>query len=320
LKEIGNEVFFSSGLKSIRIPNNVEKIGNGCFYSCESLSEIIFGSESKLKEIGRSAFYSSDLKLIRIPNNIEKLGNECFNYCKFLSEVIFESESKLKEIGKSAFYSCPLKCVRSEEGLNVKYNWPKDCRIEYIPRSNNEEREKKLNISDYVIELDKEYEFVEGIGEIELWRKIETGEEVAVKNYKLERCKGNNKDIQETFVREVEALFTLCFLKCNSLTEVIFESESKLKEMGKRAFSWSGLKSIRIPNNVEKLGDGCFCNCESLSEVIFESESKLKEIGGSAFSSSGLKSIRIPNNVEKLGDGCFSWCKSLSEVIFEDRP
>jgi hypothetical protein len=86
-----------------------------------------------------------------------------------------------------------------EEGLDVKYNWPKDCLIEYILRSDNDERKKKLNISDYVIELDKEYEFVEeiGDGEVELWRKFETGEEVAVKNYKVERCKGSNKEVED---------------------------------------------------------------------------------------------------------------------------
>jgi hypothetical protein len=50
-------------------------------------------------------------------------------------------------------------------------------------------RERELNISDYVIDLDKEYEFVEEIGEFELWRKVESGEEVAVKNYKVERGK-----------------------------------------------------------------------------------------------------------------------------------
>jgi hypothetical protein len=43
----------------------------------------------------------------------------------------------------------------------VKDDLPKDCRIEYVPRSkdnnekNSRERDVELNISDYVIELDK---------------------------------------------------------------------------------------------------------------------------------------------------------------------
>jgi hypothetical protein len=51
LKEIGDSAFSKSGIKSIRIPNNVEKIGNWCFFACESLYEVVFESDSKLKEI-----------------------------------------------------------------------------------------------------------------------------------------------------------------------------------------------------------------------------------------------------------------------------
>jgi serine/threonine protein kinase len=89
-----------------------------------------------------------------------------------------------------------------EEGFDVEYTWPMGCCIERIPRLND-------SISDHVIDLDKEYKFVEEIEEVELWRKVETGEEVAVKNYKLEKGEESDKYVQETFLREVEALFTL---------------------------------------------------------------------------------------------------------------
>jgi hypothetical protein len=122
-----------------------------CFCECKSLNEVIFESESKLKEIGQSAFRDSGLSgSIRIPNSVEKLGPRCFCGCRDLCEVIFESRSKLKEIGKKCFEFCfSLKCVKVEVGFNVKYDWPKDCRIEYIPNSRNEEGDNELNISDY---------------------------------------------------------------------------------------------------------------------------------------------------------------------------
>jgi hypothetical protein len=94
-----------------------------------------------LKEIGAETFRDSGLKSIRIPNNVEKVGDGCFCECKSLSEVIFESECKLKEIGAQTFRDCPLKCVKMEEGSNIEYIWPIKCRIEYIPRSNDDERE-----------------------------------------------------------------------------------------------------------------------------------------------------------------------------------
>jgi serine/threonine protein kinase len=111
-----------------------------------------------------------------------------------------------------------LKCVRIPEWFDVKHDLPENCCIEYVPHSKDDnekgskERDKGLNISDYLIDLDKEYEFAERIGEsgeVELWRKLSSSEEVAVKNYKLQRSKGNTQEIRNNFLREVEALFTL---------------------------------------------------------------------------------------------------------------
>jgi hypothetical protein len=72
-----------------------------------------------------------------------------------------------------------------------------------------------------------------------------------------------------------------------------------LKEIGKLAFGYSGLKSIQIPKNVGKIDEKCFFGCDSLCEIVFETPSELKEIGKLAFGNSGLKSIQIPKNVEE---------------------
>jgi hypothetical protein len=99
----------------------------------------------------------------------------------------------------------------------------------------------------------------------------------------------------------VEIIGEACFQGCESLYGVVFEWDSKLKEIGDAAFSNSGIRSIRIPNNVEHIEARCFYECNSLCEVVFETDSKLKKIGGAAFFGSKIKSIRIPSNVEILG-------------------
>jgi hypothetical protein len=38
-KEIGDKAFDNSGLKAIRIPNNVENIGNDCLQSSDKVRE-----------------------------------------------------------------------------------------------------------------------------------------------------------------------------------------------------------------------------------------------------------------------------------------
>jgi hypothetical protein len=85
-----------------------------------------------------------------------------------------------------------------------------------------------------------------------------------------------------------------CFYKCKSLSEVKFESNSKLKEIGEFTFYKCGIRSIEIPNNVERIGGGCFFKCCSLCEVIFESGSKLSEICGLAFQHCPAMHVIIP--------------------------
>jgi serine/threonine protein kinase len=154
-------------------------------------------------------FCCSALESIQIPNSVEKLGNKCFQFCSSLSEVTFELGSLLKEIGMGAFFRSPLESVKIEEGFDIKYNGPEMCRIEYI--SNVDKRDAKSNISDYPTNLDKEYRLIKRVSQkVRLWRKLNSNEEVAVKIYEIEERKEDNIVlVQNTFFREIEALFTL---------------------------------------------------------------------------------------------------------------
>jgi hypothetical protein len=92
----------------------------------------------------------------------------------------------------------------------------------------------------------------------------------------------------------IEGIGRGCFSRCKSLCGVIFELDSKLKEIGPCAFVfWCEVESIRIPRNVEMIGEACYFFSLSLCEVAFESGSKLKAIGKSAFCR-WVKCIRVP--------------------------
>jgi serine/threonine protein kinase len=171
---------------------------------------VIFEPGSKLKEIGNGSFSESGIRSVRIPSNVEKIGSSCFAECKLLSELLFESGSKLKTIDYIAFFGCPLMSVKLQHGFTVDYKWPEGCRIDYFRDSAACEGTRKLKICGHAIDLDEEYEFVEGIGdsgEVELWRKIKSGEDVAVKSYSAVRVESD--DAEKIFLREVEALVSL---------------------------------------------------------------------------------------------------------------
>jgi hypothetical protein len=56
LREIGENTFGESGLKSIVIPTSVEVIGNRAFQKCEWLASVTFEAESNMRAVGDSAF------------------------------------------------------------------------------------------------------------------------------------------------------------------------------------------------------------------------------------------------------------------------
>jgi serine/threonine protein kinase len=142
-------------------------------------------------------------------------------------------------IGGDAFQECPLRHIRVSRGALLEYKFPDDCVIEEIRIGQSVEEEKvnigsttvssdelkdgldrkhkKLNMSDYVIDLEEEYEIVGVIGEnsqVELWKHRKCGEKVAVKSYP--RTRNSQSAIQNQFLREVESLIKLdhpCIVK-----------------------------------------------------------------------------------------------------------
>ena len=116
------------------------------------------------------------------------------------------------------------------------------------------------------------------------------------------------------------------FASCNSLKNITLPNN--LVIIGNECFSESGLDSIVISNNVEKIGYGSFYKCRNLKYVSFPPSLKridpfafygcaidsvslpgLTYIGGSAFfECTNLKELRVPSTLEKIEDGAFSVC------------
>jgi hypothetical protein len=64
------------------IPNNVEEIGEGCFYGCASLCEIMYGPESKLGKIGAYAFSGCNLTSVAFPSCLQSISERAFEDVK----------------------------------------------------------------------------------------------------------------------------------------------------------------------------------------------------------------------------------------------
>lgn len=128
---LGDYVFWNcTQLKSINLPSNLNKIGNGLFRNCKSLESIII--PETVTEIGDDAFYDCEsLKSIIIPHNVLRIGDYAFSKCYKLENIYFEEGSKLIEIGDYTFSnSTNLQPInRTFENVKIGLNPTQNCKI-----------------------------------------------------------------------------------------------------------------------------------------------------------------------------------------------
>lgn len=100
VKTIANNAFrYCDDLVTIYLSNSLESLGEYCFYSCKSLSNVNFVENSKLTTI----------------------QSNCFNGCTSLNEISIDSN--INFIGGSAFYNCPLRSITIHSSSITNYNY-----------------------------------------------------------------------------------------------------------------------------------------------------------------------------------------------------
>ena len=90
-------------LRSVTIPDSVERIEDEAFANCLELKHVSFGNG--LREIGWSAFYSDyALEEAILPDSLEKIGKQAFHFCHKLRNVSLGNG--LKTMGYVVFGCC----------------------------------------------------------------------------------------------------------------------------------------------------------------------------------------------------------------------
>lgn len=80
---------------------------------------------------------------------------------------------------------------------------------------------------------------------------------------------------------------------------------SKIKTIGKRAFSGACFGEIEIPSSVTKIGDEAFAGCYNLKTSLY---GNIEVIGSFAFSDCRNISFSKVDKLRSIGDGAFSGC------------
>jgi hypothetical protein len=116
--------------------------------------------------------------------------------------------------------------------------------------------------------------------------------------------------------REVELIGPGAFCESWGFSRLLFESGSKLREIGPKAFSRCvSLLELDIPESVEEIGDEAFLGCSGLLAVNFVGGSKLRKLGRCAFAGCRLSSITIPASTEEMDGSAFLECPLIAVSV-----
>ena len=108
------------------------------------------------------------------------------------------------------------------------------------------------------------------------------------------------------------------FYNAKTLSEVTFDSNSKLSTIEREAFAkTTALETITLPKCLTSLGSSAF-EQSGLEQVLFEEGINLKEISEKAFLGTNLTSISIPASVEIINHNAFRDCINLTSVEFNN--
>ena len=271
------------------------------------------GKEYEVKIIAKEALYrKTELTNLTISEGINYIGKGAFGACSNLQSITFPST--VEGFGQEVFAGCTSLEEFTVSPLNNKLYTTIDG-VALVLKDN----EKMIayaqgrNLSEYSIP--------QGIKEID--------ERLFMENAQLKKI------ILPSSLREIGQY---AFALCTNITEIIFEEDSMLAEIGEGAFGMTSIEKIELPESLLATGVEAFTGCPNLQEVILPEgieiisvasfanctllskinlPSTLKAIDQSAFY--GCSSLKgefvIPKSVNVLGAYAFRGCSSLTKVV-----
>jgi hypothetical protein len=124
----------------------------------------------------------------------------------------------------------------------------------------------------------------------------------------------------------IEKICRSCFWNCSHLSEITFETGSKLVIIGGSAFSdCSSLHSICLPASGRRFPGSAVMGCRRIS-ITFDVGNPFFRVSGNFVVDYGgsclvryfgdERAVAIGGDIEMIGARCFSCCGSVSSVTF----
>jgi len=362
------------GVKKITIPNGVLSIGSSAFEKCTALTTValsdgtskdIGADLTKVINVGARAFLEcTSLSTVELSDEIDIIGAGAFAKTGLLKLSIPEGvgyigENILSECGKIGTVELPY--LGSDKNANGS--------IGYFFGGLMPESLKSVTVlyfSDDVIGTEA-FSGCSNVTSFKLPSGIVAISEGAFKNCSAmtgfsfgdivtvgDRAFYGCTSLKDIDISRVEIIGDSAFYACEGITKAVltkamivgseaFEKCSALSsvtlgesawEIGSSAFYETAIKTITLPEGLERLNDYTFGKCASLESVqlpttlthigdgVFRDTAitsisipdSVTYVGGFAFRNTGITSLKLPSGVETVGIGIVEECSQLESL------
>ena len=309
-------------LKEVELPESLTEIGNWAFSKCKNLTEITL--PKSVAYIGPGAFSKcKKLTKIKLPEGIVRIEDWTFYNCYRLQEI--ELPKNLERIGMQAFTGClRLKNITLPKSLTSVGMFAFQCC----------ENLKKIKLPDNLSGIE------EGA-----FRGC-----VKIKNITVSKNNQSYTSVDGVLYTKDKKVL-VCYPAGKKKTEYTVNPETT--DISSFAFTYSKLKSIELPDNLESGCSGVFSDCKNLRNIVVtennqnytsvdgvlytkDKESLIyypkmreeaeyavaegtKHIKGKAFYGCNLENIQLPDSLTDIGIQAFSLCKNLKNITVTEN-
>ena len=271
VQTIGNSAFYSSGLKTVDVPDSVTSLGTEAFYGCTSLVSAAIGDS--LRAVPDSVFRNcTALESVEIGNSVKTIGggsysqNGAFSGCTSLSSV--NIPDSVEEIHGYAFYGCKSLTAISlgQNAVSIERSAFENCnRLASIDLENVQ----TIGINAF---------YSSGLRTVDIPDSV-----ISLGNNAFYGC---TSLASVTIGDSLRTIPDSVFRNCTALESV--EIGNSVKTIGGGSYSQNGafsgctsLSSVNIPDSVEEIYGYAFYNCKSIIAIKFGTG--LVEVKNTAF-------------------------------------
>lgn len=323
ITKIPDQMFYVAGtsststnqLTSIRVPANVETIGQYAFRGCRKVTSFTFEEGSKLRKLSGAVFQYMTLQELTIPDSVTDLDGNVFNGMSSLKILNLPAGfSNISTMGNQQQSNFLFDGCTALTTVNIDENNPyfksvdgvvftKDGKsLIYFPRA------KKIGnlVEGSTTTYDGKYTTPAGCQTIGTYAFKQNS---------------NLKDL--TISADLLYINREAFYGCTKMTKLTFAPRESTLSIGDNSFySCSGLGSngvdtLTIPETVEISGDMSFASTR-YGKVVFEGENTSTALNRTFYGCSYLKEVTgLPEYLTSM-DQTFRNCKKLEKVEFKE--